>query len=450
MISGPARTGEALLPTPAKQGKTSRAAAFPDVVPSPREAPADTDRTGPQASRKSSAPTDAARKRSLPEPDSGFDPATLASHLAIPAEPPAPDTPRAPLPEQAFANHPAAESAPLASATGPAHQPPAASGPALEGGGANLLGQIPTDPLSATPTTQADAATPLLDQRDGKAPKPPRPTEAPPAASAAAQGALAGHALVQQPANALPAEQAAEHPAEQALPIRHKPARASATSVAAPAGPATTGTVAPVRGPAGSESKQSGSGGQDRPGAAGVAVMVTSQQSLPFRLEPAPGFGAVPADQFAQTQAATPATSAAPEAGPALPQQGADILIGLDSDQRLDVTIATATRQAADRVEAARADLHRDLSAVGAEVEAIRVEVRGERAPDAQAQGGSLSAAGSQSERQGQAMRNQKDQQGDEHGGQAANAASQATAQVHRGSIRIGLNSGAGRIDRYA
>lgn len=168
----------------------------------------------------------------------------------------------------------------------------------------------------------------------------------------------------------------------------------------------------------------------------------SSAQSLPFRLESGPSNA--PGATASPEPGAQPATSAAPlsEAGASVVHQGADVVIGIGSDQRLDVTIATATRQAADRVEAARADLQRDLSALGAEVEAIRVEVRSERAPDAAGQSGHSATAGGQGERQGQAMRDRN-----ERPGEPPLMAAGPQGQL---AVRAGLNPSAGRIDRYA
>ncbi len=182
---------------------------------------------------------------------------------------------------------------------------------------------------------------------------------------------------------------------------------------------------------------------------AAANLSVPASQSLPFRLESgAPAAEGAGAQTDAIAEPASPA-NAAPEAETSVVLQGADVTIGLDSDQRLDVTIATASRQAADRIEAARADLQRDLTALGAEVEAIRVEVRSERAPDGSGQGAASPANGAphgQGERQGHAMRNRNDQQAEHPNGQSAPAAGLSGSL----RIRIGGNTTIGRVDRYA
>ncbi|MBS3961231.1 MAG: hypothetical protein KGZ61_05275 [Sandarakinorhabdus sp.] len=268
---------------------------------------------------------------------------------------------------------------------------------------------------------------------------------------------------VARPASAIRAEPAAQA-AEPAGPARPQPGHQTRPAPIPPENPAshirpgaTPTPVAPTGARAGepqsaidpesrdSQSRDSQGGGFR---SAGPLVRMTAgssasaAQSLPFRLESgtsnAPGATALP------ESGVQPATSAAPlsEAGASLVHQGADVVIGIDSDQRLDVTIATATRQAADRVEAARADLQRDLSALGAEVEAIRVEVRSERAPDAAGQSGHSATAGGQSDRQGQAMRDRN-----ERPGEPPMMAAGPQGQL---AVRAGLNPNAGRIDRYA
>ncbi len=173
---------------------------------------------------------------------------------------------------------------------------------------------------------------------------------------------------------------------------------------------------------AGSEPK----GGESRMRSASVAIApkfsAASPESGPFRLEFAAPADARTADEPGAQPLPEGNAAAAPlgDADPLLP--GADIVIGLDSEQRLDVLIATRTREAADRVEAARGDLMRDLAALGSEVEAVTVEVRPQRAPDpatvdalSHGSGGTLqdrAGAGSQPDGQqqrqeGQSMREQ-------------------------------------------
>lgn len=88
-----------------------------------------------------------------------------------------------------------------------------------------------------------------------------------------------------------------------------------------------------------------------------------------FRLEPA-------------GRTAGPAPSARAERAPVFapePAQPADVLIGPGMGG-LEVTIAAATPDLRDRFRAATGDLEAELSAIGAEVDAIRVELRGELA----------------------------------------------------------------------
>lgn len=106
-----------------------------------------------------------------------------------------------------------------------------------------------------------------------------------------------------------------------------------------------------------------------------------------FRMEPA-GRTAGPAP----SGRAERAPAQAPE--PAMP---ADVLVGRGAEG-LEVTIAAATPDLRDRFRAATGDLEAELSAIGAEVDAIRVELRAELADggggagaDARDRGGDLS-----------------------------------------------------------
>jgi len=258
-------------------------------------------------------------------------------------------------------------------------------------------------------------------------------------------------------ARSAPAAQAepAAHRAEQGGAAHVRPGHQTQLAIAQPSSLAThskpssppsalaaTNPAQPQLESEGPDSQSAGSRGQGSLARTAPGFSAAAAQSLPFRLET----GAPPSEPAATQPGPTaePATASTPlpEAETTVLQQGADVTIGLDSNQRLDVTIATATQQSADRLEAARTDLQRDLAALGAEVEAIRVEVRSERAPDGPGQSGQSATPGGQSERQGQAMRNRNDQSGE--------PPSMVTGPHSQPAIHIALNPNAGRIDRYA
>jgi hypothetical protein len=181
-------------------------------------------------------------------------------------------------------------------------------------------------------------------------------------------------------------------------------------------------------------------------------------QSLPFRLEIVAERGDGPA------AAAAPAAGAAPAEDAAFSKDAplADVVIGLDSERGLDVTIATGTRQAADRVEAGRGELLRELAALGAEVEAIRVELRPEREPDGGGHGAergrsdagdatSGTAAGpgraDPGGQEGQGMRDRSDR----NEGHRNEQGSRSWQLVPRGAGDAGgSDATAGKVDRYA
>ena len=146
----------------------------------------------------------------------------------------------------------------------------------------------------------------------------------------------------------------------------------------------------------------------------------------PFRLE----FGADAPQLFTDAavsgEVEIPSSPTASEAGPAaLPEAPADVIISLSDTQALDVTIAAADAAIRDRLEASRSELDHDLTAIGAEVEAIRVELRPGSEPGsppgAQSRGETMadprSAAGREGDsragdgRAGQSPMQQRDQQ---------------------------------------
>ena len=128
-----------------------------------------------------------------------------------------------------------------------------------------------------------------------------------------------------------------------------------------------------------------------------------------------------------------------------------------------DVTIAAADVGSLERLTAAEPELRHELAALGAEVEAIRVELRAEqgadKGPERGAAGNNLSQSGEDGGRQGDRMMRQNDSgqkdwgQKDWGDGQGRQRVEARRQRASLGSEAPGLSarlSGAGRIDRYA
>lgn len=108
------------------------------------------------------------------------------------------------------------------------------------------------------------------------------------------------------------------------------------------------------------------------------------KDSAPFRMESGGGAETSPATEAAPVFE----LKAAPVLGPKEPVGPApDVRVGIGPDSRLDVTIRTDNAAMRDQLEAASGDLELELAAIGAEVEAITVELRPDREPDAGADG---------------------------------------------------------------
>jgi hypothetical protein len=107
---------------------------------------------------------------------------------------------------------------------------------------------------------------------------------------------------------------------------------------------------------------------------AGAAAAAGLQPSAGFRLEPGPA-GGQPRLHGAPEQAA-PAQAAARQVPE--PSTPADVLVSRGGPGGLEVVIAAATPDLRDRFRAATDELHGDLQRIGTEVDAIRVELRGE------------------------------------------------------------------------
>jgi hypothetical protein len=200
---------------------------------------------------------------------------------------------------------------------------------------------------------------------------------------------------------------------------------------AAATGDMATGDMAaglPGRPPAGAPSKLAAR----REGPASPSVGLPA-----FRLEPTGG----PATGRAVSAPTVGPREAAPE-----PWQPADILVAQGGAELggLDVTIAAATTDLRDRFRAATDELQAELSAIGADVDAIRVELRSDLAD-----GGSEPGGESAQDRAAQAL------PGDESAGRAdGNRAGWSWAEEGRAetgrTAAAGADSGGGTSDATA
>ena len=253
----------------------------------------------------------------------------------------------------------------------------------------------------------------------------------------------------------------------------------SASASATP--PAATAAATPMSASAGRDaspdSRQS-SPGRDEPspgrdgrppargGAASPPAGQASVQMPPFRMEaaPAPPQAAVPGAVISGNAASPGAFAAfAPDMAGDTPLHTPDVVVELVGADALDVTISAATPESLDRLSAAEPELRHELARLGAEVEAIRVELRADsgsekpgpdkgqdwRSADRGADGASAlqpddgpSAEG----RQGDRMMRQNDlRETRVEGRRIAGSALRPGAGAETGALRA-----AGRIDRYA
>ncbi|MCG2841960.1 hypothetical protein L6Q21_13305 [Sandaracinobacter sp. RS1-74] len=255
---------------------------------------------------------------------------------------------------------------------------------------------------------------------------------------------------------------------------RAAPIPVMATGAPAPAGPAANApnpgsgrtaapsimtpvaTAAPIA-PSLAESGRNPSDDRPRQPRASAPVAASATQMPPLRMEVA-----VSAPQAPQMETVIPESqpplAQLPPPTPDMEGEASlhtpDIVVELAEGDALEVTIATATADSLARLEAAEPELRQELTALGAEVEAIRVELRPEPAPekpqdrptDRSPEGLSAASAGDASGRQGDRMTRHADTPPGRPQTQAENAA--------RLRQRIGAEaanpSASTRIDRYA
>ena len=171
------------------------------------------------------------------------------------------------------------------------------------------------------------------------------------------------------------------------------------------------------------------------PGASAAGgLSVSSTQTAPFRSEAAAD-RAAPGDMPA-AQADEPQATLSPMPDPGHPPLAAtaDVVISLTGMAAIDITLEARSQAAADRLQGETAGLQAELVALGTEVEAIRVELRSDRAPDAGV-GGSATGWNGQGN------------PGD-HGMHSISTISRQPSQA-RGAADIGA-AAASKVDRYA
>ncbi len=171
------------------------------------------------------------------------------------------------------------------------------------------------------------------------------------------------------------------------------------------------------------------------PGASAAGgLSVSSTQTAPFRSEAAADRaapGEMPAAQADEPQATL---SPMPDPGHPPLATTADVVISLTGMAAIDITLEARSQAAADRLQGETAGLQAELVALGTEVEAIRVELRSDRAPDAGV-GGSATGWNGQGN------------PGD-HGMHSISTISRQPSQA-RGAADIGA-AAASKVDRYA
>jgi hypothetical protein len=127
----------------------------------------------------------------------------------------------------------------------------------------------------------------------------------------------------------------------------------------------------------------------------------------------------------------------------------ADVVVGFDEDERLDVTLLAGDREAAQALEARSAELEAALGALGTEVEAIRVELRGASGPDASTEPGGSAAFLQQQGQWGEQRQTEQRQTradiGQRFGGRMAGAGG-----ADGGAVLDAASPSDGKVDRYA
>lgn len=344
---------------------------------------------------------------------------------------------------------------------------------------------IPVPPVLLSPPTRMALAAnrpgprPEAAPATGTATVPPSsaPTPEPPAAGdeaavatpmssdAGMRSGAATSSPVQSPARA--AGQATEVRAMAAVTSAGRPEALAAQPATVPSG--TTGSPAPAAAPAAAthaadDSAEPGAGDNakgDSPHQRTPGVTISQKFNVPaveqgpFRLD---GPNLTPAIQErlaeatdAPSPAAMPPAISADEKAVSAEMPVADISIETGEGRRLDVTLSASSPDAASRLRADSHILEADLAALGAEVEAVRVELRGPRAPDGG--GGSNGAPSPQTHAAQQGQADAQAQQGAAHR-QPGAAASSAPARLpdtgEQEATARTAPPGGGKVDRYA
>lgn len=298
---------------------------------------------------------------------------------------------------------------------------------------------LPSEALPDRPTAESPQNPPAPPRAGGS--PPPAGPEAAAARSPAMLAAASAAASELQPRATLPAEPTSS------------PARPTPATLPPPA--ITPGVAATNPAESGERRPGRDERGAPRPPTPPPGTTDLAPQTAPFRMDFAASApqGQSPAavlnGSTAPVSASSPAT---PDLAADAPSAMPDVVVQLVDGDALDVTIAAASPDSLERLEAAEPELRQELAALGAEVEAIRVELRPEPGPDREPPKGMAEAAlgsrtGEGGGRQGDHMIRHHDMSEEARCPAEPRAPRLSTNGQPLGAARPARD---GRIDRYA
>lgn len=275
-------------------------------------------------------------------------------------EPPADKAPDQPAGAVSEADQPAPDMAAILLAAAPAEIPPPAAPPTA----------IPTEPLPPTQTISNTTQPAPLAQADVP-PEARQPAAAPSVPPASHQRPEARETRT-EPQTARLSQSAVQPPASQKYALA-EPSRQS---------PALQPSPQPVPGESSAESREQSASRDQRGGAPRAIVPRADAPSMPpFRMEAlalAPQAMPAAAVLEAPPASTTPPAPTTHDLAADTTAHTPDVVVELAAGDALDVTISAATPDSLERLTAAEPDLRRALTQLGAEVEAIRMELRPE------------------------------------------------------------------------
>ncbi|MFA7440801.1 MAG: hypothetical protein WCZ66_07490 [Sphingomonadaceae bacterium] len=321
--------------------------------------------------------------------------------------------------------------------------------------------QFPSPEAAIPPTPVTDAVTTAVPMKTPTA-EPSSIADPVPATLSMSSGA-SKHPAPAAPPPAVPSRPGATIQATETLvtPAATVPGRPAAPAIQSTSTTPVTPAMAMAPGDSPDANAGEGSKGDTpRQPAPGIAISqkfnLAPVEQGPFRLETISIASTVPEHLAEVAEMPLPAAAAplTPTGEVQMPVEisVADISIEPGEGQRLDVTLAAATPDAAARLRAESTTLEADLAALGAEVEAIRVELRTVRGPDSGVGGGS----GSSTQTWNATQHGQADAQGQQGGAYRQQGAAASAARVllagtseQDATARV-APTGGGKVDRYA